>query len=120
MLEAQVLAEWRPIAEWKTMVTAVLSNEKTWSSFGINTAWALVLLTNSTSAQCECLYMTTKRHSPGLIGPQRSIATSFQGSLGRSDICSGECLYTGVTGLSGSVEYRLPPFRQNPETRHWS
>ena len=69
--------------EWRSTVAA--SNENMWSSFGI-TARALVVLTNSTSNHRECLHMTTRRYSPVLIGPQKSMATSFQGSLDNGDI----------------------------------
>ena len=42
----------------------------------------LVKVTNSTSAHLDCLHTVTNRYSPVWIGPQKSMATSFQGSLG--------------------------------------
>ena len=72
------------------------SDENMRSSFG-STARALVVLTNSTSAHCECLHMATRRYSPVLIGPQKSMATSLQGSLGNGDIRSGSRSFAGVT-----------------------
>lgn len=96
MLEGQLLAEVQEVMsiEWRSTVTA--SDENMRSSFGV-TARALVVLTNSTSNHRECLHKTTRRYSPVLIGPQKSMATSFQGSLDNGDICSGSRSFAGVT-----------------------
>ena len=96
MLEGQILAEVQEVMsiEWRSTVAA--SDENMWSSFGI-TARALVVRTNSTSNHRECLHMTTRRYSPVLIGPQKSMATSFQGSLDNGDICSGSCSFASAT-----------------------
>ena len=48
-----------------------------------------------------CIYMTMRRYLPVLIGPQKSMATSFQGSLGSGDICSGSHPFAGVTTWHG-------------------
>ena len=69
---------------------------KVLSIFGI-TALVLVLVTNSTSAYLDCLQTVTSRYYPVWMGPQRSTATSFQGSLGiimRNGSRSGDTLPT--------------------------
>ena len=53
------------------------------------TALALVEVTNSTSAHLDCLHTVTNRYFPVLIGPQKSTATSFQGSLGMGVMRNG-------------------------------
>ena len=60
---------------------------KVLSSLGI-TALALVEVTNSTTAHLDCFQTVTSRYSPAQIGPQKSIATSFHGSLGMGVMCS--------------------------------
>lgn len=82
------------------MATGIPSDANTRSSFGI-TAWALVLLTNSTSAHSECLHIMTRRYSSVLMCPQMSMATSFQGSLGNGDIRNGSRSSFRVTTWHG-------------------
>ena len=70
------------------METGMPSKAKVLSIFSI-TALALVEVTNSTSAHLDCLHTVTNRYSPVWMGPQKSMATSFQGSLGMDVMHSG-------------------------------
>ena len=45
----------------------------------------------------QALVLLRGTYSPLLMGPQKSVATSLQGSLGNGDICSGSCSFAGVT-----------------------
>ena len=68
--------------------TGMPSEAKVLSIFSI-TALALVEVTNSTSANLDCLHTVTNRYSPVWMGPQKCMATSFQGSKGMGVMCNG-------------------------------
>ena len=76
------------------------SEEKVLSSLGI-TALVLVEVTNSTSAHLDCLQTVTSRYSPIWIGHQKSMATSFHGSLCMGVMRSGSHLCDMVTTWHG-------------------
>lgn len=81
------------------------------------TARAQVLLTNS-SSHLVCLHTTTSRYSPELVGPQRSMPTSFQGSLGRGTFSVVHVhVLVSQLGKGGSAGYMLLPFGPDLETR---
>ena len=59
-------------------------------------ASALVLFTGSTSGNRLNLPITTKRYLPSGVGPQWSVARSFQTSLGGTDGVSGSLCFVSV------------------------
>ena len=106
-------------------VTGIPSDENIRFNLG-KTALQPVLLKSSTSVQRGCLHLTTKRDSPTLAGPPKSMATSCRSSVDSGDIRSGSysCLghhqvFTNASSvktgsncdqrvfLSGAVKYPL-------------
>ena len=90
-------------------ISGIPSEENMLFSFG-STARALVVLTNSTSTHRECLHMTTRRYSPVLIGPQKSMATSSRvhSVVVTSAVVRAHSL-ASLLDMDGSAECGLPP-----------